>query len=315
MAAITVIGSLNMDLTVTAPRMPAPGETVFGSGFLCSPGGKGANQAVAAARLGARVSMVGCVGSDAFGSQLLENLSNNAVDTGCVTATSEQPTGTALIVVAQADNTIVVDPGANFCLTPAMVEKAEDRIKASDMVLLQMEIPPEMVEAAVRLAKKHGKTVLLNPAPAGQIGADILKMADILTPNRSECETLTGMPAGTVEEAGEAAQYLLKMGIPCVAVTLGGAGAVFGKGGRVWHEPAFCVEAADTTAAGDAFSAALAVAVSGGKPFEEAADFALAAAALTVTKRGAQRSLPDADEVVSFLKNAPPRRQRSPVCL
>lgn len=308
MTDIIVIGSLNMDLTVTVPRMPAPGETLFGSGFLCSPGGKGANQAVAAARLGARVSMAGCVGDDAFGRELAANLANNGVDTRCVSSTSEKPTGTAVIIVAEADNTIVVDPGANFCLTPAMLGQAQEIIKMSDILLLQMEIPLETVDAAVRLAKKHGVRVLLNPAPAGQIGQELLKMADILTPNRSECETLTGMPAGTVEEAGAAAEYLLGLGIPCVAVTLGAAGAVFGSAGRVWHEPAFAAEAVDTTGAGDAFSAALAVAVSGGQSFEEAAHFALATAALTVTKRGAQRSLPTADEVISFMRNAPPRR-------
>ncbi|HOU09260.1 MAG TPA: ribokinase [Clostridiales bacterium] len=308
MASITVIGSLNMDLTVASPRMPAPGETVFGSGFLCSPGGKGANQAVAAARLGALVSMVGCVGDDAFGRELAANLSGSGVDTRYVLKTREKPTGAAVIIVAEADNTIVVDPGANFCLTPAMIENAEDCIKACDTVLLQMEIPPETVENAIRLAKKHGKRVLLNPAPAGKIREDLLKMADILTPNRSECEALTGLPADTADQAKAAAKHLLDLGIPCVAVTLGSEGAVFGASGRVWHEPAFPVEAVDTTAAGDAFSAALAVAVSGGQSFEAAADFALAAAALTVTKRGAQRSLPAAGEVASFLTNIPAGR-------
>jgi len=301
-AVITVVGSLNMDLTVTAPRMPTPGETVFGSGFFRTPGGKGANQAVAAARLGAKVHMAGCVGDDAFGRELVASLTNNGVDAGYVAVTSEQPTGTAVIIVAEADNTIVVDPGANFCLTPAMIEQAENCIIASDLVLLQMEIPPETVKIAVRLAKKHGKRVLLNPAPAGPIRQNILKMADILTPNRSECETLTGMPAGTVEEAKAAAKYLLGLGIPCVAVTLGSAGAVFGEAGRVWRKPAFSVEAVDTTGAGDAFSAALAVAVSGGQSFEAAADFALAAAALTVTKRGAQCSLPDGAGVEAFIQ-------------
>jgi len=299
MPNICVVGSLNMDLCVHTPRLPAMGETVAGGGFNASPGGKGANQAVAAAKLGAGVAMVGRVGGDIFGARLLESLRCNGVDTSHVRVTEEAPTGVAVILLHGGDNCIVVDPGANALLSPEDIP--EEAIAGSDMLVLQLETTLEAVRRAMELARQHGVAVLLNPAPAQRLPAEILALADIITPNESECALLTGLPCGSPESAARAARALREMGVPKVVVTLGGSGVVYDVGGGPVHRPARPVRAVDTTAAGDCFTGALAVSLAGGSDFDAAVDFAQAAAALAVTRRGAQESLPGLEEVTQFL--------------
>jgi len=293
---ILVVGSLNMDLCVETPRVPTMGETILGGGFFTSPGGKGANQAVAAARLGADVAMLGRVGRDAFGAQLVENLRLNAVDTSHILAAEAAPTGVAVILLSGGDNCIIVDPGANALLTPGDIEAMEAVVAASDMLVLQLEIPLATARRAMELAHAHGVRVLLNPAPAQRLPADFLALADLLTPNETECELLTGLA-----DERQGAQALLDMGVSRVVVTLGGKGVLCADGERMLHKPALPVRAVDTTAAGDCFTGALAVSLAGGAPFGEAVDFAQAAAALTVMRKGAQASLPTCAEAEAFI--------------
>lgn len=300
MSGITVIGSLNMDLVIHAPRIPALGETILGSGFMTAPGGKGANQAVAAAMLGGKVSMAGCVGNDIFGKELLQNLSRSNVNIENVEVVDHTPTGIAMITVKDGDNFIIVDPGANSMLTPVMIDHIENLIKRSFMVVIQLEIPLETVERAVTHAKKHEVKVLLNPAPARSLPDELLAKIDIITPNEKECELLTGMPVNNIEEAKIALRYLIGKGIEQVIITMGSAGIVYNDGKEILHKPAHKVTAVDTTAAGDCFSGALAVAFSEGKSIDDAVSFANIAGALTVTKKGAQMSLPSREDVENF---------------
>jgi len=293
MPKICVVGSLNMDLCVEAPRVPAMGETVIGGGFFTSPGGKGANQAVAAARLGAEVTMLGCVGDDAFGRQLLDNLRTDGVDTSHIQVTKNAPTGVAVILLHGGDNCIVVDPGANMRFLPEDLD--EGAVAASDMLVLQLEIPLATARRAMELAKLHGVPVLLDPAPAQRVPADFLALADVVKPNESECKTLTGM-----DDPRRAAQALAEI-VPRVVVTLGGKGVLLYDGDQTYSRPAWPVAAIDATGAGDCFTGALAVSLAGGMDFGGAADFAQAAAALAVTRRGAQASMPTLEEVTAFI--------------
>ncbi|MCL2352439.1 MAG: ribokinase [Firmicutes bacterium] len=297
MGKIAVIGSLNMDMVITSPKMPLMGETVMGGGFITSPGGKGANQAVAASRLGGDVAMAGCVGDDAFGDRLLENLRQSGVDVGRVRRLPGVSTGVAMIIVVGGDNTILVDPGANALLTPDMLD--EDFIAACDTVMLQLEIPPETVSRAADIARRHGVRVLLNPAPARPLPAGLLAKADVLTPNETECGLMTGAEIASVGDAGRAIPDLLARGARNVIVTMGKNGAVYNDGDKIVHCPAPPVKAVDTTAAGDCFSAAVAVALGEGKSIAEAVGFACRAGALTVQKMGAQASLPWRDDLRS----------------
>ena len=303
MAKICVAGSLNMDLCVGTPRVPVMGETIIGGGFFTSPGGKGANQAVAAAKLGAAVTMLGCVGDDAFGAQLVENLRRHGVDTGHVRVAKEAPTGVAVILLKDGDNCIIVDPGANAALSPQDIEMQEGVIAASGALVLQLEIPLETARRAMEIARVHDVPVLLNPAPAQRLLADFLALADVLTPNESECEILTGLPCGNEAQAETAAQALLQMGVPRVVVTRGGSGVMYSDGDAMIHKPAWPVQVVDTTAAGDSFMGALAVSLAEGADFHAAIDFALAVSALTVTRKGAQASLPGLDEVQKFIQD------------
>lgn len=299
---IVVIGSLNMDLVVNTPRIPALGETVLGSGFFTAPGGKGANQAVAAARLGGSVSIVGCVGDDIFGKELKQNLLVNDVDIINVKVIENTPTGVAMITVKDGDNFIIVDPGANFCLTTDIIDELEDLIKDSFLVVIQLEIPFETVERAVESAHKHGVKVLLNPAPARALPDDLLEKIDIITPNEKECELITGLPVRNIDDAKAAVSFLMQKGIPQVVITMGSAGAVYNNGSKIMHKSAVKVKAVDTTAAGDSFSGAISVALTEGKSIDEAIDFANLVGALTVTKKGAQLSLPmrkNVDEMIN----------------
>ena len=300
MSKILVIGSLNMDLIVTTTRIPAVGETVLGSDFSSAPGGKGANQAVAAARLGGAVSMIGCVGDDIFGKSLLENLHYNSVDTSCVKVIEGSPTGVAVIVLKDGDNSIIVDPGSNYKLTAEMIDEMEDQIKECSIMLVQLEIPIETVERAVSLARKHGVTVLLNPAPAAKLSEELLSKIDIFTPNESECEFITGIPVKSTKDAERAVEVLVGKGIRQVIITMGSKGVVYNSGNTIVHKPAYNVEVVDTTAAGDSFSGAVAVALAGGKNIDEAIELASKVGALTVMKKGAQPALPSLEEVKKF---------------
>ncbi|KAF0996570.1 ribokinase [Geobacillus sp. TFV-3] len=285
---ITVIGSINMDLVTVAPRFPNQGETILGEQFLTTPGGKGANQAVAAARLGANVQMIGAVGDDAFGQELIRSLQNEGISVDCVKPVTHQHTGIASITISEQDNRIIVVPGANHALTIEDINECESAIAKSDVCLLQLEIPIPVVERAVAIAKRHGVRIIVNPAPAQPLPSSVLEQASFLTPNEHERVILF---AGMDEEAF----------VDRLIVTEGA------KGVRIWQEgqerliPSFQVPVVDTTGAGDTFNGALAVALAEGKPLDEACRFANAAAALSVTKLGAQAGMPRRQEVESFL--------------
>jgi ribokinase len=286
-----------MDLVVRAPRFPAPGETISGEDLAIIPGGKGANQAVAAARLGADVSMLGRVGSDVFGQALLDNLSNNQVDVSRVQRDSAA-TGTATIIVdAHGQNSIVLSPGANGKVMPADVaDLPEARI-----LILQFEIPPDAVFRAAQLAREKGMRVIVNPAPARKVGPELMKLVDILVPNESELSLLTGTPVTDSASAEAAARLMIAQGAGMVIVTRGEHGSLTVTQNDIYHVPAFQVDVIDTTAAGDAFIGGLAVSLAEDKPIREALTYANACGALATTKFGAQPSLPTRDEVQEFL--------------
>ncbi len=308
-ASLTVVGSLNMDLVTRSPRIPQPGETIIGSDFHTVPGGKGANQAVAAARLGARTSMVGRVGCDAFAEQLLDNLAAAGVDHRFVLRNSEAATGVALIVVDDAgQNSIVVASGANMRLSPADVDAAAAAISPADVLLLQLESPLETVTRAAQMAHAHGASVILNPAPARPLPAELLALVDVLAPNENETALLTGLPVGDMAEAEVAAMALLDLGVGNVILTLGERGALLARGGKTERFPAFDVSPVDTTGAGDAFMAGLAVALAEGKALAEAVRWGNAAGALATTKLGAQSSLPTRQDVGNLLAEGVTRR-------
>lgn len=295
-ARVTVAGSLNMDLVVRAPRIPRPGETIIGSDFRNVPGGKGANQAVAAARLGADVSMVGRVGRDTFADPLLENLAADGIDHTYVTRDREAATGVALIVVDEAgENSIVVASGANARFSPSDVEAAEATLASADVVLLQLESPLETVRRAAELGRANGATVLLNPAPARELPDELLALVDVLIPNETEAALLTDRPVDGEEDARAAAGDLLESGVDVVILTLGERGALLAREGDVTLIPSFEVDAVDTTAAGDAFVGSFAVALAEGRSLTDAVRRGNAAGALAATRMGAQPSLPTRD--------------------
>ncbi len=302
---IIVVGSLNMDLVVRSARHPLPGETLLGSDFHTFPGGKGANQAVAAARVGGIVAMVGRVGSDDFGVALLQNLAANGVDTVHVRRDEEAATGVALITVAaNGQNTIVVAPGANGSVVANDVAAARALFGDGDVLLLQLEIPVPAVARAVDEARKRGTRVVLNPAPAQPLDAALLKHVDVLVPNQSELGLLTGMAVESVDEVTAAAQALRAMGVKNVIVTLGSEGVLVLDETNTSLLPPYAVDVVDTTAAGDAFVGAFAVALGRGSTLVEAARWGNAAGALAVTKAGAQPSLPSRAELEQMLARA-----------
>jgi ribokinase len=306
MPHIVVVGSLNMDLVVQVPTIPAPGETVLGDNFATIPGGKGANQAVAAARLGAKVSLIGRVGSDAFGEQLLANAEREGIDVTHVGRDETAASGVAMICVdAQGQNNIAVASGANYQLTAEHVREAWAALPHVDLLVMPLETPLETIETAVSLAKQSGTQVILNPAPAQKLPARILGGVDVLVPNEPETAQLTGMSISTPEETYLAARQLLSLGVSHVVLTLGSRGALVldGSTGQFSEVPPYPVTVVDTTAAGDAFVAGLAVGLAEGKPLVEAAQFANAVGALAVTKQGAQPGMPWREEVDQlFLK-------------
>lgn len=293
MTRIVVVGSINMDLVTVAPRFPAPGETLIGERFLSVHGGKGANQAVAAARLGAQVHMVGAVGDDAFAGPLCEGLASEGIDLTHVARMENCSSGTASITVAAGENEIVVVPGANARLMPSHVIHARDVIAKADVVLVQMEIPLETVEATLRTAHSQHVPVILNPAPAQRLPTEWLQLARYITPNQHELAALLGA------DPSEDFRRLMQRA-PCpVVLTRGAEGAWFREQGEPQHQSGFNVEAVDTTGAGDTFNAALAVFLPEGLPM--AVRKACAAAALSVTHLGARAGMPHRAEVDSLL--------------
>jgi ribokinase len=301
---VVVVGSTNTDLTVRVPRIPAPGETALGRDFRITAGGKGANQAVAAARAGARVVFVTAIGSDDFGDRALENLVREGIDVALVRRVADTASGVALIAVDdRGENSIAVAPGANGALRPADVEPLQQILEPDDVVLVQLEIPIAAVEAAVRIANLRHARVILNPAPARTVADSLLASVSILTPNELEAGQLTGISPSDDRGIARAVRVLHDRGVPAVLITMGARG-VFASIADVRElVPAFAVEAVDTTAAGDVFNGALAAALVDGVTTRAALEFASAAAALSVTRAGAQASAPRGAEIEAFLRD------------
>jgi ribokinase len=299
-AKIVVVGSSNTDMVVRVAHLPAPGETVLGGAFVMAAGGKGANQAVAAARLGAQVTLVARVGEDVFGERALAGFEREGISTQHIIADPEAASGVALITVdSEGENSIAVAPGANARLSPEDVQRARAAILDADVLLLQLEVPLKTAQAAAELARQAGVRVILNPAPAPEspLPPALLACVDVLTPNEKEAAALAGVP----ESLERAARRLLEMGVETVVVTLGARGALIVTPESQQTVPGFPVEALDTTAAGDAFTGGLAVALAGGQPLNKAVRFANACGALAATRLGAQPSLPTEEKVAAFL--------------
>ncbi|WP_046382651.1 ribokinase [Pseudomonas veronii] len=301
-AKVVVVGSLNMDLVTRASRLPRAGETLIGQSFSTVPGGKGANQAVASARLGAEVAMIGCVGSDAYGVQSRDALLAEGIDCQAVSRV-DGSSGVALIVVDDSSqNAIVIVAGSNGELTPASLQAADAVLQAADVIVCQLEVPLETVGYALKRGRELGKTVILNPAPAsGPLPAQWYASIDYLIPNESEATALSGVAVDSLDSAKLAAAQLIKAGAAKVIITLGAQGALFSDGNRVEHLAAPNVKAVDTTAAGDTFVGGFAAALAHGKSEAEAIRFGQVAAALSVTRAGAQPSIPTLHDVQGFV--------------
>ena len=298
---IVVVGSVNADMVVKSQRIPVPGETVTGGQFVMAAGGKGANQAVAAARLGAQVTLVAKVGQDMFGNQAIENYQKEGINTECIVRDAQNATGVALIMVDErGENLISVASGANHALKPQEVERAAKHIRAADVVMLQLEIPMDVVQYTAELAAEAGVPLVLNPAPAAPLDDDLLRRVTYLTPNESEAGRLSNINVQDEASATAAARKLLKSGVQHVIVTMGAKGSLIVGARQATMIPAFRVEARDTTAAGDAFCGGLACAIARGEDLEAAVREASLVAAFSVTRLGAQPSLPFAAELRRF---------------
>lgn len=301
-AKVVVVGSLNMDLVTRAERLPRAGETLAGDSFATVPGGKGANQAVAAARLGANVAMIGCVGDDAYGQQLRGALLAESIDCESVTAVAGVSSGVALIVVdASSQNAIVIVAGSNGRLTPEVMAAFDSKLAEAEVIICQLEVPMETVGYTLKRGRELGKIVVLNPAPAtGPLPSSWLPLIDYLIPNESEATALTGVTVDSLATAELAAGKLLAAGAAKVIITLGVLGSLFADGRKFQHFPAPKVQAVDTTAAGDTFVGGFAAALAQGQSESEAIRFGQTAAALSVTRAGAQPSIPTLNDVQSF---------------
>lgn len=299
---LTVLGSINVDHIMNIAQFPAPGETVIGKQYQTAFGGKGANQAVACGRSGADITFIACVGDDAIGAEILAQLQRDRIHTAAVSVVPEAATGVAMIFVNEdGENVIGINAGANAALTPAHFAPYKGLVEQSDALLMQLESPLETVIAAAQAAKNHQTKVILNPAPARELPDSLLKLVDVITPNETEAEKLTGISVSDETGAARAAQVLHEKGIGQVLITLGSRGvwlSVNGEGRRI---PGFKVNAVDTIAAGDTFNGAYVTALLEGKPADEAVRFAHAAAAIAVTRRGAQPSVPWRREIDAFL--------------
>jgi ribokinase len=297
---IIVIGSTNMDMVVKTSHIPVPGETVLSGSFFMNPGGKGANQAVSVARLGGDVAFVSKVGNDVFGKQSTQSFQEEGIDIAHLLSDDTLPSGVALITVDRSgENSIVVASGANAGLTPADLEDALDKIAGAGIVLMQLEIPMETVHFAAIYAVKHGVKVILNPAPANTLPPKLLSCIDIITPNQSEAAMLSGINVTDAATAAQAAVAIHNLGVKSVIITMGAMGCVIYDKGEITLVPAQKVEAVDTTAAGDVFCGALAVALAEGGTLFDAVNFASRAAAISVTRMGAQPSIPYRRELIT----------------
>lgn len=298
---VVVVGSFNMDLVVKAGRRPETGETLMGKEFGMFIGGKGSNQAIAAARLGSDVTMIGRLGSDPFGDTLMAAHAEEGIHTDHVIQDTEVGTGVASIWVdADGDNSIVLVPQANMRLSLGDIERASESIAAADVLLLQLEVPRTASQRAAEIAKSNGAMVVLNPAPAQELPDNFLAQVDILTPNEVETESLSGIKVHSLADAERAAKVLLDKGLSAVILTLGERGALLLTSDLTQQVPAYAVKAVDTTAAGDAFCGAFATGIARGENFVEAVAFANAAGALAVTVLGAAPSIPTAAQVEAF---------------
>ena len=300
MKSILVIGSSNTDMVIKSPVLPAPGETVLGGAFLMNPGGKGANQAVAAARLGGKVSFLAKVGADVFGEQAIRGFEKEGIDTEYVLTDEDAPSGVALILVdGKGENLISVASGANGRLSPKDVSTHREAIEQAEILLLQLETPLDTVASAISAGHEAGKLIILNPAPAAELSADLLAKVDILTPNEHEAAMLTGIPVTDVSSAQSAATALQQMGVKTVIITMGSQGVLLQTESDRIMIPAPTVEVVDTTAAGDTFNGALAASLASGNDLEEAAKLAVKAASISVTRMGAQASCPTLSDLSS----------------
>lgn len=298
---IVVVGSSNTDMVIKLGRLPGPGETIIGGDFIMAAGGKGANQAVAAARLGGEVTFVARVGADIFGKQAIQNFQEEGINTDFIVEDQEHPSGMALIFVDQkGENSIAVASGANGRLSEQDVATARVKLEDAEVLLLQLETPLETVRYAASMAAEKGVQVILNPAPARELDDALLSNITVLTPNESEAELLTGVKVEDEESAKAAAQNLRERGVANVIITLGAQGSLMVTGTQVVMVPTKEVQAVDTTAAGDAFNGALAYAIAVGKSLEEAARFANLVGAFSATRMGAQPSMPTPEEVRQF---------------
>ena len=309
MTKLVVVGSSNTDMIIQVPHIPVPGETILGSEFLTAAGGKGANQAVAAARIGGDVSLVACVGADMFGKQALEGFKTDGINTDHCRVDCGAPSGVAQILVADnGENSIAVAPGANYLLSPKCIQNTGNLLSDASVVLMQLEIPVSTVFESARLAHLGGATVILNPAPACELPDEIFSFLNIITPNESEIEHLTGVKITDKTSMAAAASDLHKLGVSVVLLTLGSKGVFLSE--KINDEiknhifPAFQVMPVDTTAAGDVFNGCLAVSLAAENSLVKSIRFAQAAAALSVQTLGAQTSAPSLDAVEKFLQEA-----------
>lgn len=307
--SILVVGSSCTDMVIRVDRLPRVGETVLGGEFASTPGGKGANQAVGAARAGGAVTFVGCIGRDAFGDKTVEGMKADGINMDSTVRMEGAPSGVALIFVGpDGHNSIAVAPGSNAKLTPADLKQARSAFNSSSIMLLQLETPLDTVQAAAKIASEAGVKIILNPAPAQPLPPALLDRLFLITPNETEAELLTGVHVSDREAAAKAATILMSKGVKNVIITMGSAGSYVASKDVNELVPAFKVKPIDTVAAGDVFNGALAVALAEGKSLLEAARFANAAAAIAVTRHGAQASAPTRKEIDQMLANGKTRR-------
>ncbi|MGQ8708282.1 ribokinase [Serratia sp. TSA_198.1] len=300
---LVVLGSINADHILNIEQFPRPGETVIGKQYKVAFGGKGANQAVAAGRSGADIAFIACVGADDIGERIRLQLATDRIDTQPIEAIADNTTGVALIFVnAEGENVIGIDAGANAAVTPDYLARYQQRVIEADALLMQLESPLETVMAAARLAKQHQTQVILNPAPARELPDELLALVDMITPNETEAQRLTGIAIANDDDAARAAKALHDKGIGTVIITLGSRGVWLSDNGNGKLVPGFKVKAVDTIAAGDTFNGALVTALLEGKTMANAVRFAHAAAAIAVTRPGAQPSVPWREEIDAFLQ-------------